>query len=118
MSCQHLIIWNGACGVCGTRVNSLNTHTVVADYPQIQITKQEAARLDMQKGEQLLKNRKLSLVLDLDNTLVHAAFQPYYSKLIEKEPNLGVHSFTLFRSRHFLKLRFDIFFFSLFFIHL
>ena len=39
-------------------------------------TPQEAERIDRVANEQLLKDRKLTLILDLDQTLIHATVDP------------------------------------------
>lgn len=46
------------------------------DTPHLTISKEEASRIDEEAKRRLLSSRKLSLVVDLDQTIIHAAVDP------------------------------------------
>jgi RNA polymerase II subunit A C-terminal domain phosphatase len=67
------------------RVTSFNSDTTNADRAPITmshdtqhltISREEANRIDEEAKRRLLANRKLSLVVDLDQTIIHAAVDP------------------------------------------
>ena len=70
---------------------------------------QLAQDIEKQKAARLLKARKLSLLLDLDQTLVHATVDPSVQVWLDtlKEAPIDIHSFTLpgIPNRHYIKLR-------------
>lgn len=45
-------------------------------HPALKISQAEAARIDQEAKQRLLKGRKLSLVVDLDLTIIHASVDP------------------------------------------
>lgn len=49
---------------------------MVHDTPHLTISKEEASRIDEEAKRRLLSARKLSLVVDLDQTIIHAAVDP------------------------------------------
>ncbi|KIJ57127.1 hypothetical protein M422DRAFT_198518 [Sphaerobolus stellatus SS14] len=84
--CKHGMQIGGLCGICGkdvtdsdytgfsyaSRANIQMTHS--AKGPTVSL--EEAQRLERQTAEHLLKSRKLSLIVDLDQTIVHATVDP------------------------------------------
>ncbi|KAI8880547.1 hypothetical protein K501DRAFT_224695 [Backusella circina FSU 941] len=48
------------------------------DTVGLTVSRSEAERLESENAKRLLKNRKLSLILDLDQTLLHASCDPVY----------------------------------------
>lgn len=46
------------------------------DTPHLTISKEEASKIDEEAKRRLLSSRKLSLVVDLDQTIIHAAVDP------------------------------------------
>ncbi len=81
--CKHSIVWNELCAVCGADLS--NTH--YADSSSIEnrvpvysdaitFTEDEAMSAANHTRYNLLRTRRLSLVLDLDHTLVHASNDP------------------------------------------
>jgi len=86
-SCSHAVQYAGLCVVCGKdmRTTSWAAEGTDADRAQINmihdqtllsVSQDEADRMEEQKKERLLKNRKLSLVVDLDQTIIHACIEP------------------------------------------
>ncbi|KAI1400965.1 hypothetical protein F4819DRAFT_343445 [Hypoxylon fuscum] len=86
-TCGHEIQFAGLCGICGKDMKevsyvteSLDTErasvAMVHDNLALTVSTDQAARAEMQLQRRLLKNRKLSLVVDLDQTIIHACIDP------------------------------------------
>jgi RNA polymerase II subunit A-like phosphatase len=84
--CKHGIQIGGLCGVCGKDMTDFDyTGWSDASRASIQMTHdafgptvsfEEAQKLEKASAEHLLKSRKLSLIVDLDQTIVHATVDP------------------------------------------
>lgn len=81
MSCPHEIRFSGLCGVCGEPIPStpswLNTDTdqtvhILHGSLDLQVSQAEAERVETMVMSRLLSAKRLSLVIDLDQTLLHA----------------------------------------------
>ncbi|KAJ7492115.1 hypothetical protein FB451DRAFT_1077957 [Mycena latifolia] len=84
--CKHGMQISGLCVLCGkdmtnsdyigfadsSRAHIQMTHS--ANGPLVSL--EEAQRLEKETAEDLLKSRKLSLIVDLDQTIVHATVDP------------------------------------------
>lgn len=57
------------------------------DTPHLTISKEEASRIDQDAKRRLLSSRKLSLVVDLDQTIIHAAVDPTIKEWMEDKDN-------------------------------
>lgn len=86
-SCLHAVQYFGLCCFCGkdmTQVTwaSSSDDTVYAKINMIHnqtsltISEDEASKAEEELQRRLLKNRKLSLVVDLDQTIIHACIEP------------------------------------------
>ncbi|KZP28980.1 hypothetical protein FIBSPDRAFT_947374 [Athelia psychrophila] len=84
--CTHGVQIGGLCGLCGKDMTD-DDYTGFSDTSRasIQMTHsafgptvslQEAQRLERETADHLLKARKLSLIVDLDQTIVHATVDP------------------------------------------
>ncbi|KAL5535724.1 FCP1 [Sanghuangporus sanghuang] len=84
--CKHGIQFNGLCALCGMNMDHFDyTGRAESSRATIQMTHsasgptvsfEEAQRLEQETAEHLLKSRKLSLIVDLDQTIVHATVDP------------------------------------------
>ncbi|RMD42311.1 hypothetical protein DV735_g2815, partial [Chaetothyriales sp. CBS 134920] len=79
--CKHEIIFSGICANCGQEVSSEDQIgrapiNITHDASSLTISKDEASRVDEDNKKRLLAARKLSLVVDLDQTIIHAAVDP------------------------------------------
>ena len=85
--CSHQVQYLGLCTNCGqdmTRIKpSSGTSNVerapvrmAHDTPHLTISQDEATKIDEDAKKRLLAARKLSLVVDLDQTIIHAAVDP------------------------------------------
>jgi RNA polymerase II subunit A-like phosphatase len=85
--CSHAVQLHGLCALCGAtldddytgndRLNIINgsdraTINITHDALGVTISKTEAARIENERTKALLKGRKLTLLLDLDQTVIHA----------------------------------------------
>ena len=124
-SCAHSTVWNGVCTACGEPVTGGVKREASklgrddAKYGEFEMTNDQVGRLEREAEERLMKARKLSLVLDLDETLINTAREPYIvtakelteevhkaaseDKHTEIKPN-EVHELPSHRN-HFTKLR-------------
>lgn len=86
-TCSHEIQYAGLCAICGKDMKeasyaseSLDTEratvAMVHDNIALTVSTDQAARAEMQLQRRLLKERKLSLVVDLDQTIIHACIDP------------------------------------------
>ncbi|KHJ33856.1 putative fcp1-like phosphatase [Erysiphe necator] len=86
-SCLHAVQYFGLCCFCGKDMTlvtwaSANDDTVYAKINMIHnqtsltISEDEASKAEKELQIRLLKNRKLSLVVDLDQTIIHACIEP------------------------------------------
>ncbi|KAI1458605.1 hypothetical protein F4805DRAFT_423987 [Annulohypoxylon moriforme] len=86
-TCGHEIQYAGLCAICGKDMKeatyaseSLDTEratvAMVHDNVALTVSANQAARAEMQLQRRLLKERKLSLVVDLDQTIIHACIDP------------------------------------------
>lgn len=91
--CQHPAIMEGLCAVCGESIgpqgqpqplamsqpiprNPVMSQVTVSGGFTMTVSKTEAQQISVQNSKRLLDSKKLSLVLDLDHTLVHATADP------------------------------------------
>ena len=57
------------------------------DTPHLTISKEEAGKIDEEAKHRLLSSRKLSLVVDLDQTIIHAAVDPTIAEWMKDKDN-------------------------------
>ena len=81
--CSHPAIMGGLCAVCGMQPSKTTSektdkqrHLTVSGGITIVVSEQEAQQISLEKSRKMQKEKKLSLVLDLDHTLVHATADP------------------------------------------
>lgn len=53
---------------------------------------QEAKRLEKQDEQRLLKEKKLSLIVDLDQTILHATWEPYIAEWVKDKKKHDSHA--------------------------
>ncbi|KLO11343.1 hypothetical protein SCHPADRAFT_906128 [Schizopora paradoxa] len=84
--CSHGVQVNGLCALCGMDMENFDyTGRPESSRATIQMTHsasgpvvsfEEAQRIERETADHLLKARKLSLIVDLDQTIVHATVDP------------------------------------------
>lgn len=86
-TCPHSVQFAGLCAMCGkdmteTSWASISNDTerakinMIHDQNFLTVSEQEASRAEEELQRRLLKHRKLSLVVDLDQTIIHACIDP------------------------------------------
>ncbi|KAH6576163.1 hypothetical protein BASA50_002759 [Batrachochytrium salamandrivorans] len=120
--CGHPVQLNGLCAVCGKDLSIADytgtdmeraTIRMTHDASGITVSHREAFRLEKETADRLLDDRKLSLVLDLDQTVIHATVDPTVGEWMADPDNPNfpalteVHSFVLPDSPvlYYIKLR-------------
>ena len=85
--CAHEVQFQGMCTNCGKDLTGVDSRSgtsdtdrapirMAHDTPHLTISQDEANRVDEESKKRLLGTRKLSLVVDLDQTIIHAAVDP------------------------------------------
>ncbi|KAJ2649822.1 CTD phosphatase Fcp1 [Coemansia sp. RSA 1250] len=81
MPCAHGAVFNGLCGLCGQDVSGVDKSGVPRTQANIdmfheatglRVSTDVAAAIDADTQSRLWKHRKLSLIIDLDQTIIHA----------------------------------------------
>ncbi|KAI8910234.1 RNA polymerase II subunit A C-terminal domain phosphatase [Gorgonomyces haynaldii] len=120
--CSHAVQLHGLCALCGrdlTIGDYLGTDThratinMTHDARGVTISRNEAARLEHERAQMLIQDRKLSLLLDLDQTVIHATVDPTVGEWMKDSGNPNypalheVYSFVLPESPivYYIKLR-------------
>ncbi|ELR25244.1 FCP1like phosphatase, phosphatase subfamily protein [Acanthamoeba castellanii str. Neff] len=73
--CAHEMVFADLCAICGKTINSSDkqaTISLIPSQPALTVSRAVAERDAERTAERLTAAKKLSLVLDLDQTLVHA----------------------------------------------
>ena len=85
--CKHEVQFGGMCAECGKDMTTVHFNTVTRDTARatvntvhgqtaLLVSQAEASRSDEEAKRRLLSSRKLSLVVDLDQTIIHATVDP------------------------------------------
>ncbi|CAF1424943.1 unnamed protein product, partial [Adineta ricciae] len=82
--CSHAVIYKDLCAVCGKKVdktlepsNSMQKVTAIEPaFSCVKTTRERAIKYDSDERNLLLRRRKLHLLIDLDQTLVHTSNSP------------------------------------------
>ena len=89
---------------CSTKESDRATIDMTHGNSGLRVTEEEAMRVEKENAKRLLKLRKLSLVLDLDHTVIHATtmhhqVNRWIMQVPSDHPNAGyreeIFSFTL-----------------------
>jgi hypothetical protein len=79
-ACTHPVYFRGMCAVCGAREDAESTQAegFVRTDPGMKISRKEAKRTHDEHAKQLAEKRKLWLLVDLDQTLLHTTMDLRY----------------------------------------
>jgi RNA polymerase II subunit A-like phosphatase len=97
-ACKHEIQFGGICANCGKDMTTVQynstakntdraTVNTVHAHTQLLVSRAEASRADEEAKRRLLDSRKLSLVVDLDQTIIHATVDPTVSEWQRDQSN-------------------------------
>uniref|UniRef100_A0A671NVE7 protein-serine/threonine phosphatase n=1 Tax=Sinocyclocheilus anshuiensis TaxID=1608454 RepID=A0A671NVE7_9TELE len=111
--CSHPIVMKGLCAECGqdlTQLQSKNgrqqapistaTVSMVHSVPELMVSSEQAEQLGREDQQRLHRNRKLVLMVDLDQTLIHTTEQH-----CQRMSNKGIFHFQLGRGEPMLHTR-------------
>lgn len=84
--CPHSTLMKDLCAICGVNINNFDSSekkkisentsvSMVHSIPELRVSKQVAEDLGRADEERLLKCRKLVLLVDLDQTIIHSTNQ-------------------------------------------
>ncbi|PWY84533.1 hypothetical protein BO94DRAFT_536089 [Aspergillus sclerotioniger CBS 115572] len=96
--CAHEVQFGGLCAECGKDMTESSYNTEVADVMRapiqmahdnttLTVSAREATRVEEDAKRRLLSNRKLSLVVDLDQTIIHATVDPTVGEWMQDKEN-------------------------------
>ncbi|XP_055151737.1 RNA polymerase II subunit A C-terminal domain phosphatase isoform X3 [Symphalangus syndactylus] len=111
--CSHPVVMKGLCAECGqdlTQLQSKNgkqqvplstaTVSMVHSVPELMVSSEQAEQLGREDQQRLHRNRKLVLMVDLDQTLIHTTEQH-----CQQMSNKGIFHFQLGRGEPMLHTR-------------
>ncbi|KAF4100151.1 RNA polymerase II subunit A C-terminal domain phosphatase isoform X2 [Onychostoma macrolepis] len=111
--CSHPVVMKGMCAECGqdlTQLQSKNgkqqapistaTVSMVHSVPELMVSSEQAEQLGREDQQRLHRNRKLVLMVDLDQTLIHTTEQH-----CQRMSNKGIFHFQLGRGEPMLHTR-------------
>ncbi|CAN8104640.1 unnamed protein product [Discula destructiva] len=87
LACQHPVQISGLCGICGKDITEVDWSTerserdrapinMTHDQISLTVSHQMAQKVELEAQHRLLAQKKLSLVVDLDQTIIHACIDP------------------------------------------
>ncbi|GJC91217.1 FCP1-like phosphatase [Colletotrichum higginsianum] len=97
-ACSHEVQFQGLCAICGKDMTEVNwasdqrdtqraTINMTHDQTGLMVSGDLAARAEHETQKRLLRQRKLSLVVDLDQTIIHACIEPTVGEWMEDPSN-------------------------------
>ena len=86
-ACSHEVQMHGLCSLCGADMTEINWASeerdtdramvnMTHDQTGLMVSQSVAAKAEHDTQKRLLRQRKLSLVVDLDQTIIHACIEP------------------------------------------
>lgn len=89
-SCAHNVYIKGLCGDCGMKLEppKSTSFAVVHGTPELKVSKEYAREIGRSDQERLINERKLVLLVDLDQTILHTTHE-------DTPLNSSIHSFNL-----------------------
>ncbi len=114
--CGHALVVSGMCSSCHALLSKVRKSAMKElvqlqpSQPDMLFNKHTATRVNDQTVSRLLRSRKLSLVLDLDLTLLHATHDARHARVAAEAPPEDVtelHEFEMGSGhwKHWVKLR-------------
>ncbi|XP_068431922.1 RNA polymerase II subunit A C-terminal domain phosphatase isoform X2 [Clinocottus analis] len=111
--CSHPIVMKGLCAECGQDLTQLQgtngnqqtpistaTVSMVHSVPELMVSSEQAEELGREDQQRLHRNKKLVLMVDLDQTLIHTTEQH-----CQRMSNKGIFHFQLGRGEPMLHTR-------------
>ncbi|XP_036808833.1 RNA polymerase II subunit A C-terminal domain phosphatase isoform X2 [Oncorhynchus mykiss] len=111
--CSHPIVMKGLCAECGQDLTQMQTNngrqqalistanvSMVHSVPELMVSSEQAEQLGREDQQRLHRNKKLVLMVDLDQTLIHTT--EHHCQLMS---NKGIFHFQLGRGEPMLHTR-------------
>ncbi|XP_051245866.1 RNA polymerase II subunit A C-terminal domain phosphatase isoform X2 [Dicentrarchus labrax] len=111
--CSHPVVMKGLCAECGQDLTQLQgtngnqqtpistaTVSMVHSVPELMVSSEQAEQLGREDQQRLHRNKKLVLMVDLDQTLIHTTEQH-----CQRMSNKGIFHFQLGRGEPMLHTR-------------
>lgn len=100
-ACGHEVQISGLCSLCGADMTEINWASeerdmdraninMTHDQTGLMVSENVAMKAENESQKRLLRNRKLSLVVDLDQTIIHACIDPTVGEW-QSDPNNPNH---------------------------
>ncbi|CAK7236890.1 CTD phosphatase Fcp1 [Sporothrix curviconia] len=97
-ACTHEVQFQGLCAICGKDMSEVNWASeqrdtarapinMIHDQTNLKVSRSAATRAEKELQQRLLAQRKLSLVVDLDQTIIHACIDPTIGEWQQDETN-------------------------------
>lgn len=101
--CPHNVYIKGLCGDCGARINppqSSGSVSMIHSVPELKVRQEYAKEIGRSDQERLIQDRKLVLLVDLDQTILHTTHE-------RVEAHADIYSFCLMPGHptYYTKLR-------------
>jgi RNA polymerase II subunit A C-terminal domain phosphatase len=109
--CDHSELFHHMCAICGKKITPEKNEPLISlvhNKPGFKITPKNAIKVYEEERNSLLKKKKLSLVLDLDLTLLHTTGEEKYKILPGVMEYKIQNRFHLTKCRPYLKEFFEI----------
>ncbi|EPX72953.1 CTD phosphatase Fcp1 [Schizosaccharomyces octosporus yFS286] len=125
--CTHEVHYGGLCAICGENITSQDymgysdmaraNISMTHDTGGLTVSLDEANRIEEQNVIRLRNERRLSLIVDLDQTIIHATVDPTVGEWMSDPSNANYHllkdvrsfylqeGFRTYSSRYYIKLR-------------
>uniref|UniRef100_A0A4W5NPU6 RNA polymerase II subunit A C-terminal domain phosphatase n=1 Tax=Hucho hucho TaxID=62062 RepID=A0A4W5NPU6_9TELE len=111
--CSHPIVMKGLCAECGQDLTQMQTNngrqqalistanvSMVHSVPELMVSSEQAEQLGREDQQRLHRNKKLVLMVDLDQTLIHTT-----EHHCQRMSNKGIFHFQLGRGEPMLHTR-------------
>jgi len=99
-ACEHRLRYAGMCTACGAQNLETTGFTVHHDVRELEVSREEASRIQDERKTSLLRMKRLSLVVDLDQTVIHCDTHTHDASLL-----MDTASFQLNGKTHYIKVR-------------
>lgn len=92
--CTHDIQYGGLCALCGASLEDMPVPSISMDHnsTNLKVSNREAMQIEKGSMKRLLNEKKLSLVVDLDQTVIHVTVDPTVAEWMSDPTNPNYES--------------------------
>lgn len=105
--CKHAVQFNSLCVFCGKDLSKSDeqaTHYALHNTTNLKLSVEEAQKQSTASLTRLMSEKRLSLVIDLDQTILHATTQ-IDPQLLLPDSSEEIHTIHIASCPHYIKLR-------------